>query len=601
MGCGRTNAKLAEHTQPIVSIAALHQQANGTSRLYGDARGPILAKVDYIYGCSAIAKSLFYLVNADFVVYPCATVAVILTISSNMQRYLGGGEVHQGLGHHGKISALTVNRDRNRIATSDSGSSPTIHLWKPPETSLLTIALPSDVTTIEKLGFSSDSSLLASIDQLGDIRVFELQEGKVAFYAPGRPGRPVTLSWSPTNLSFCTAGKSHFAFWTATGTSYSRSQVTGSAELSVVFWSAIGCLGGGKDGKIYLWNDGVLTNSLKVLPAGCGVQSLISHEDSILVGGDDRCIHVLDSSLTEIKVIETPGIPLSLDMCPKGILCGTDEGVFMEIGRSGRVILMDAHMENRQIAISRAGSGLLVSVSGDNKVKSWHLNHRHCLVSGVIEVGLKPGAEAVSLSIGPQGHVAIGHFDGHFTVRQSANQLNSIIACKKDGSEPLTLLKYAPSGAYLVAMSTAGTLFFHNTKTGYALVRTVKTNSSEIVAADWDSSGVALRTQDKAGKIKYWEADTGEEQSEIVPQKWASDTFHRLSVTSPCAAARFEEVLAQGTTAGVLELSVPNKPLSAYRVHAGGVKEVVWEDAQTVLTVGEKDGCIVQWKVSSSE
>ena len=586
MGCGKSNSKLNSQPESIIQISC---QADSSQAV----NAPTTAKLDYIYGCNTVHGSVHYLANEDLVAYPCASLAVLMTLSSNSQRYLGGGEVRIATGHIGKVTALVLNSDRSLMATGATGPQPAICIWKLPDgTVALTIRLAAETGGVDQLAFSCDSILLAAIDQVGDVLVYELKGGKQVFTAPGKP---VALSWNPKDLSFCTAGKSQISFWTAMGTSFSRSQVAETAALLVVQWTAMGCLAGGEDGKVYVWTEGLMSQSHQVLAAGCSVQALVHRESTVLVGGTDKCLHVLDASFQEIRVIETPGVPLSLDMCPSGILCGTDEGILLEFGRNGRVVFVDAHVSGRRVAAALAGNNALLSVAGDNKVKSWNLAYRKCVVSGLLEVGMKPGTEATSVSVGPQGHVAVGHLDGHLTIRHSANQLNGVLFGKQDGSEALTLLKYSPLGSYLAAISAAGTIFLHNTQSAYALVRTL-TSPSEILAADWNESGTVLRTQDKVGGIKCWEANTGEDRPSTLPDEWSANTCCRLSLPFPCVAARKGKVLAQGTESGVLELSTSESAPSAYQIHTGAIRELYWSGG-LLVSVGE-DGCILQWQVS---
>jgi WD40 repeat protein len=445
--------------------------------------------------------------------------------------------------------------------------------------------------------FSCDAAQLAVIDQVGNIAVFEVQSGNLVFSTSGKSGRSLSLSWSPNAPCFCTVGSSQFSFWTAAGSSFTRSEVGGCTALLVVQWTAIGCLAGGQEGKIYVCKEGILNQSHQVLEAGCSVQALGFYEDTVLVGGADKCIHVLSAAFKELRLIETPGVPLSLDMCSSGILCGTDEGILLEFGRNGRVVIMDAHVAGVRVAATRVGKRTLVSVGSDNKVKNWDLTQRKCVASGLIEVGIKPGTEATSISFSSQGHVAVGHLDGHFTVRSSATQLNGILRVKKECSEALIMLKYSPTGHYLAAVSADGVIYLHSTKTPYyALVRTVQTQSKNIVAVDWNDSGTVLRTQAKAGTIKCWKTDSGEECPANHPDVWSTDTCRNPSQVYPCATSRAGKLLAQGTEAGVLELSISDSAISAYRAHAGAIRELHWE-GNRLVTVGE-DGCFVEWQVS---
>ena len=591
MGCGKSNSTLK--SDPVVIIPTYTSSVHS---LYSAPAGPVAAKLDYIYGCNTARNSLHYMGNVDLVVYPSASLGVLMTLSSNTQRYLGGGEVHVASGHLGKITALTIDRERSIIATGDIGSQPTICIWKFLEVAL-TIHLATDSIGVDQMEFSCNAVQLAVIDQVGSIAVFEVLSGTLVFSTPGKSGRPLSLSWSLNASSFCTVGNSHFSFWTAAGSSFACSEVAGCTALLVVQWTAIGCLAGGQEGKIYVCKEGILNQSHQVLKAGCSVQALVFHEDTLLVGGADKCIHVLSAAFQELRLIETPGVPLSLDMSSSGILCGTDEGILLEFGRNGRVVIMDGHVAGVRVAAARVGKRTLVSVGSDNKVKNWDLTQRKCVASGLIEVGIKPGTEAISVSHSPQGHVAVGHFDGHFTVRSSANQLNGVLRVKKECSEALTILRYSPTGHYLAAISADGVIYLHSTKTpSYALTRTVQTNSKEIMAVDWNESGTILRAQAKAGTIKYWQVDTGVECPADHPDVWSTETCRQISQVYPCAASREGKLLAQGTETGVLEISISDSAISAYRAHAGAIRELHWE-GNRLVTVGG-DGCIVEWLVS---
>lgn len=65
------------------------------------------------------------------IIYPAATIGVVLDKTKNSQKFLGSGQVTpQGVSHESEITSLALSFDKKLVATGESGKEPTICIWK---------------------------------------------------------------------------------------------------------------------------------------------------------------------------------------------------------------------------------------------------------------------------------------------------------------------------------------------------------------------------------------------------------------------------------------------------------------------------------------
>ena len=601
--------------QPVaVRTAPKPVRNSDLGALYPPPTGKPHLRLEFVYGyrVGVSRNNVFYLSASDIVVYPCGSMAVLLSVSSNTQRFLGGGEVHSLRGHFGDVISVAVNREKDTIATSEQADLPTICIWKLPSIDpQVTIQLGEESKGIDMLAFSSDSKLLTAIDMSAEqtIRVFQIQGGTQIFATQGRPGKVRAVAWSLKANTFCTVGEGHVFFWTSAGSSFSKTKgelgQSSDVTMSTAKWTATGeCVMGGSDGKIYVWSEGRLTNNFQILPFHSAITALCIADESVIVGGKDGKIHVLDPKYAEQRLIDTPGAPTSLDMSANGIICGTEEGILLEFGKNGRVILMDVHSggELSAVAVDPKMSTRFVSIGADNKIKSWDLGLRKCIVSGLLEVTPTP-VPAKALSISSTGHVAVGHSDGHFTIRTSPHQLNNIRQLKRDPKGPITVMKFSPAGNLLAVGTESGLVQVFNGKANYSLLQEMRSHKADVVAVDWNAAGTLVRSQDKSMTTIWWRAETGEKVPDPRDEKWASDSlFHQSPSGFPPSAsskAHKTDASAQGTIYGVVELATPalSGQLSGFKAHSGAIRSLLWsQEDDSIYSVGATDMCIMQWK-----
>lgn len=644
MGCGKSTGKVTQavihpktkqHQSPVTTITnAAHREDPGTAKgetsagsrltfhptrlsdLANMYRSPGLEptlRLEYVYGYGTrgAGNNLFYLSSSDLIVYPAASVCVLHSASSNTQRFLGCGEVHKAKGHLGELAAVTVSPARDLIATGEAGELPLICLWELPGISpLLSIEVNGDSKGTKLLAFSQDAKLLASIDlnTSQTLRIHEVKSGLELLNVTGTPGKINALAWNKSSEELWTAGEANFAIWKRGNEGeYVRKDKSGMDTVTVMRFRQDGtAVIGGKTGKIsHISASADQIASYDLFPTSVSITALYLSPEEAIVGSSDSKVLVLDSSFQQLRLIETPGVPFSLDQSGSGILCGTREGAIVEFGRNGRVVLMDVHAngEVAALAFDKGQKEWVLSTGGDNKLKCWDINQKRCLVTGLMEMG-QSTIHTKGLDISPKGHVAIGYNDGHFTVRMNSFQLNNIVAVGRGNTSPIALLKYSPNGAILALGTEAGTIILHSAKGNYPQIRELKGHQGRITALDWSKDGTLLRSQDLFLAEKRWKVESGEVVQAEKEQEWASDS--RLLVaaneTGPSAGAKSPtaDLTVQGSPSGLLELHSLSSKISplAFKGHSYLIRSLAWSaDGQTLMTAGGEDLSILQWKL----
>lgn len=577
-----------------------------------------LLRLEYVYGysCRCRESNLFYLSTGDIVVYPCASLAVLLSVSSNTQKFLGAGEVHRAKGHLGRIASLAISRDRDLIATGEAGYLPSICIWKLPGSDpFRSIELPSPSKGTAILSFSEDSKLLLSVDfsEEQTIRVYDLATGTLAAQSVSRPGLVLSAAWSCKELKFVTVGEGHFAIWTMRDGGVQRVDVSeGRKDLRIVRFLPNGeFVTAADDGKIYQWSGAQLQSSYQVLPANTRITALSIVGDSVVVGSELCKIHILDSRFSETQnIIDTSGQPLSLDQSSNGILCGTSEGTIVLFGKSGRTVLMDSHSEGslQAVALDTGVSGLLLTCGGDNRLKAWDLHYHKCTASGLVEVG-KEVSCAQALAISAKGTVAVGHADGHFTLRAGLFQLNQIHSMCRRKQGCVTALAFSPSCKLLALGDSTGTVEIYRIQGGCERVAEAKRHHKEVITLDWSITESFVRSQDTEQTVSFWSAESCQiaSESSILSEIWTRETITKQSRTRlkpfSCAKSPLSDLFVQGLSSGLLELHNPNispVPLS-FKAHSDEVRALVWtSDGRFLVSAGGADLGLMLWQLASA-
>lgn len=597
-------------------------------------------RLEYVYGykCCVASDNIHYTSNPDVLAYPSGAVVVLLTKSCNSQSYLGAGDINEARGHSDDIQALAINWERDLLATGDVGVNPLICIWQLDGRKLPVACISQGEGSIGvwKLAFSRDSKLILSVDVAKEqkVRIFDWQLASLLYTYSCTKGHILSCVWHPTAAQFCTVDP--VIFWSQDSSGFVRN--SGKFQLgcpptsmNAVAWLSSGnCLTAGHNGQIYVWFDHKTLKSVQVLGEEMPIFALRVVNDVVVVGGQEFFVYVLDAALQKVLEVAVPGNPISLDWSNGTILCGTKDGVIQELQDQMRTVLMESHSAGAVwgLAIHPTDPLLFVSTGDDNTIKVWDMSQRKCISTGVIEADLtasvgdanRPMAQqSRAVAIGSNGQVAVGHNDGHVTVRAGLRFLNDIIAVLRDPQDWIQVLAYSPSGKWLAVGSHDNGIYVYSVYDRYDLVHKLIGRNGPVASIDWSKDEAYLNSCDVNYQVCLWHLPT---DSQAPPLSSPTDDTTLATWTSAvgwpvrglsyrsespdfllsvsCSPDR--KTVAVGNAWGLVELyAYPNGPdarAAIYRAHSLEVVKVMWNaKGNTLLSVGGHDLAIMQWTV----
>lgn len=605
----------------------------------------VALQLEYVYGykCFAGAQNLYYTANPEVVVYPSGAMVVLLDKSSNSQRFLGAGDLREVTGHSDDILALTLSQDRDYLATGEVGSNPLICVWRMGGWThpVKSFEQGAETRGVGLLAFSNDAKLLLAVDIASQqtIRVYDWKsETELLYTEVVGTGYVVSCAWSPKALCFCTV--SPVCFWSKTG-SRSFHCVAGSSDcagvqMRVVAWLSTGnCITGGASDQLYLWSEHKVIKTAQVLATGAHIEALTVVRDTIVTGGSDNTVRVLDAAFKEISEVAVSNSPRSLDYAEKTVLCGTVDGTIQELKGHTRTILMESHSEGEVwgAALDPKDSKMLITTGDDNKIRCWDLSQRRCVTTGIIETALFPtfspsnslplrSEQSRALCISPNGHIAVGHNDGHATIRQSRLQLNNILAVLTDAKDCILIMRYSPTAIFLAIGSIDCGVYVYDVSSNYTLFFRLTGHTGPVVSLDWSPHEDLIKTCSYEGELLYWELQSESKlsatDSKVLDEKWATWTSatgwtvrginqvtENPEFITNVNRSQDQKYIAVGNSWGLLELyRYPNGPGSkgkVYRAHSLEVANILWTaQDRGLVTLGGPDLSILQWRITSN-
>ena len=605
----------------------------------------VALQLEYVYGykCFAGAQNLFYTANPDIIVYPSGAMVVLLDKSSNSQRFLGAGDLREVSGHSDDILALTLSQNRELLATGEVGINPLICVWRLQGWThpIKSFEQGAESRGVGLLSFSNDDKFLLAVDIMREqsIRVYDWKsETELIYTEMVSTGRIVACAWSLKAVSFCTV--SPVRFWSKTGSrSFQWSQGSSdyaNLQMNVVAWLSTGnCITGGQSGELYLWSDCKVIKTTQVLATGAQVEALIVVRDIIITGGSDNTVRVLDAAFKEISEVNVSTSPRSLDFSKQTVLCGTLDGTIQELKGHSRNILMESHAEGEiwGAALDPKDKKMLVTTGDDNKIRCWDLSQKRCISTGIIETVLFPSSstqdslpvpsqQSRAVCISPCGHIAVGHNDGHVTIRQGRLQINNILAVLTDAKDCVMIISYSPSASFLAIGSNDCCAYMYDVSSGYKLFFRLEGHTEPVVSLDWSIKEDMLKTCSYDGELLHWELQSESKLSptdaKVIDEKWVTWTSatgwpvgginqvtENPDFITSVNRSQDQKYVAVGNTWGLLELyRYPNGPGSqgkAYRAHSLEIANILWTaQDRGLVTVGGPDLSILQWRITSN-
>lgn len=604
--------------------------------------------LEYVYGyrCSDSRQNVFY--GADGrVVYMTAALGVVLNKDDNTQAFFGGGDNKDKEGHNDDIMALAVDSSRQRVATGQVGKTPIIYVWDAAsQEKQMKLKQKRNTRQCVALGFSADGKYLASAGTDNDhtVHVFDLDTGKLAFDEKGGPDKIFDLAWSPTESKFVTAGIKHLWFWYFSNGTFQKKKkgLFGRAGKATNFGSCAfnsdgDAVSGGINGSVYLWKDRSLSKCEKRHKGGIDSMTCTPNGQTIS-GGRDHKICIMDNALNLQSTIDCVDNPRALDFVDGKLLGGFRNGDIAECDtNSGTdfITIMQSHSDGEVWGMDFINDGQIVTVADDNKIMKWDINERKCLGHGTVNEkkgkdrragkgastlsNLPPNQQsrAVAVNTTGNGNVAVSDNEGNVTIRESADNLDTIVAELNQPKEWNEVMRYSPDGSKLGVGSHDNKIYIYETD-GYSLVGTCSKHNSFITAFDWSEAGDYIHSVCGAYELLFFTADGEQDPSGATAtrdERWSTYTtklgWHVQGVfpsgtdgshINGVHRSPDDTILATGDDWGLVNIfrwpCLNGAACKSYRGHSEHVTRVQFTaDGSRLFSLGGYDQTVMQWKV----
>lgn len=489
-----------------------------------------------------------------------AALGIILDVSSNTQKFFGGGKVENQAknvsndenAHTDDITALSISNDRNWACSGQVGSAPAAFVWNAKTgEKKQRYKLQKGARGINAIAMSNDGKLVACVD-LNDehnVYVFDVDSGSLKFKDKGDTNKIFDLCFSekPGDNTFATAGSKHIKFWYPDQMKGEKGLFSGKGEMTsfacVAYDSNGVCYTGGCNSQIYVWNGRELSSTINAHKGGF-ICALRFAAGKLYSGGKDGNLVITNTTSLQVeKTISFNSVLIrAIDVVGTKALVGLRDGTIfnVDLNTQNKTVVMESHSEGEVWGLAPCDDTHIVTSGDDNKIKTWNFATRKCEATGKIssESRKAPRGGASSLTELPDsqcaravaynpsnGHIAVGHNDGTLSIRAGFNKLDQIVATNKNSQEWIEVLAYSPDGKKLAVGSHDNNIYVYDSASYNLLGKCTKHNSF-IVAVDWSLDGKYIRSVCGAHELLFFSGETYQQDpsgaSNTVAVDWAT-------------------------------------------------------------------------------
>lgn len=504
--------------------------------------------LEYVYGyrTSDCPHNLFFSAEHK-VVYNVATLGIVLDPKTNTQTFFGGESISKNSNHdihNSDIMCLSISTDRKYIATGQFGEEPSLFIWdaancklKSPKSKF--IIKDKDVNGIKCCSWSTDGQYVSFFDMhsLHNLYVLEVDTGAIVFKDKSGGSEVFDIGWSKgkEKQHFASCGITHIKFWDLLSkTSKIGTGVVGKTFCCLTYGIDGSCYAGGTDGKIYLFQNGALTNTFA---AHTGlIHALSWADDKLLSGGQDKILNVFDMNLVKESSTSLPAIPRALDMHNGVVLAGLRNGTICFITK-GKITqeIMKSHDEGEVWGLEVTNSGDIFTTGDDNKLMWWNANEKKC--KGEFEISQKITINKPQMTILPDSkcsraicfneqskEIALATNAGEIQIREfpKMETVKKFITC---GNTWIEFISYSPNKKFLAVCTRANTIVVYNADT-YSAKGTLKGHNSPVQSLDWSKDSKYIRSCAENFEIMFFDVENMQRDingaSSTKDLEWAS-------------------------------------------------------------------------------
>ncbi len=603
--------------------------------------------LDWIYGYNAHSskQNIFYSLKGD-VIYPAGAIVVIQNVSSNTQRYF-----HH---HFDLVTALTIfnNSDGETVvASAERGFRPSIHIWDCDSCAIIASIVGFHRGGVSRMSFSPDHELLASLgmDPYHSISVDRWRTSERLWVMRTTSFKVHDLRFLANDI-LASCGEYHVYFWKKTSdrdVKFKRYRGQG-AEIKPekeVFW----CIGnindivytGSEGGFIQIWEGRNVIRGIKAHTGPIYASAKVGENGLVTACGSGKVL-LWSENLDIIATFNVSSLgpvigsvyAVYYDPVATKILLGLQSCEIFEMDASdGRNVhaggaVVSGHYHPRVCGVSPHPyqSNLLCTVGDDKTIRIFDIAEKrqlrmcqldtkaHCVSYShdgrLLLVGLGsgvPGAEE-----GKEGAYLLVNAEDLTIVHEARDSKQCIADCR-----------FSPDGEKYALTSFDQSIYLYHTKKmhTYAICRG---HNGPIHRLDFSSNNTYLMTNTTGGELLYWDVTNGliqppktmknvKWETNSCPYSFSTQSFWNegmnsvLDYRAACKTHAEDIVIMADNMGAILVADYPCYTESApavnyYYGHGKGVMNVkISCDDKILMTSGESDGCLFQWRLREIE
>jgi WD40 repeat protein/DNA replication protein DnaC len=446
--------------------------------------------------------------------------------------------------------------------------------------------------------FSPNGQLLAIGDTNGEIRLYQVVDGRQVLTCQGHSNWIPSLAFSPDGNILASSSSDHTVkLWNANTGQCLQTLQGHEHEVWAVAFSPNGktLVSGSNDRTIKLWsvNTGECFQTFQGHTSWviCAVFTLDGQ--TLVTGSDDDTIRLWDVSTGEcLKILQghSDGIR-SITISPDGQTIGSssdDQTVKLWNVGTGECVktLQGHHAAVWSVAFSPQGN-LIASGSLDQTVKLWSTSTGQCVKTLEGHSGW-----IFSVAFGLQGHILASGSEDQ-TVKLWDVSTGQCLKTLSGYTNQVWSVAYSPDGQTLASGSHDQIVRFWHVKTGQVL-QTFQGHRAAVRSVAFSPNGQMLASGSDDQTVKLWDVNTGQALQTLQGHP---------AVVWSIAFSPDGQMLASGSDDQTVKLWDVNtgQALQTFQGHRAAVQSVAFSPQGKTLASGAWDQTVKFWDVSTGE